>query len=236
MWVWTSTRTASRWPQPSPGRVSARLVGKVVHDVPKLLKVLAKVGTADQLHIVYEAGPTGFGLQRALAARGYMCEVIASSKTPRRAGDRIKTDARDSIQLAEYSRSGDLSAVWIPDPADEAIRDLSRAREDAVNSRTQARHQLKGFLLRHDVRYTGKTSWCGVHDRWLARLTAQQRQWLKRRQAVEPTIGHLKQDHRMDRCIRCCVQRVQYRLVDASDCPAGPRRPSFLCTEWSLGL
>jgi transposase len=94
----------------------------------------------------------------------------APSQIPRRPGDRVKTDARDSIQLAESSRAGQLSAVWIPDPEDEAIRDLSRAREDAVNSRVQARHQLKGFLLRHDVRYTGKTSWSLAYYRWLTTL------------------------------------------------------------------
>ncbi|MGP1693536.1 MAG: IS110 family transposase, partial [Giesbergeria sp.] len=147
-----------------------RLTGKVTHDVNKLLKVLAKVGNADQLHIVYEAGPTGFGLQRSLHSRGYLCEIIAPSQIPRRPGDRIKTDGRDCIQLAECSRAGQLSAVWIPDPEDEAIRDLSRARQDAVNSRVQARHQLKGFLLRHDVRYTGKTSWYGAYYRWLGTL------------------------------------------------------------------
>lgn len=103
--------------------------------------MLAKVGTIEQLHIVYEAGPTGFGLQRALKARGYICESIAPSQVPRRAGDRVKTDTRDSVQLAECSRAGQLSAVWIPDPDDEAIRDLSRARKDAVNSRVQAHHR-----------------------------------------------------------------------------------------------
>jgi transposase len=153
-----------------PGRASGRQIGKVAHDVSKLLKVLAKIGTTEQLHIVYEAGPTGFGLQRALKARGYVCEIIAPSQIPRRPGDRVKTDGRDSVQLAECSRAGQLSAIWIPDPGDEAIRDLSRAREDAVNSRVQARHQLKGFLLRHDVRYTGKTAWCGAYYRWLATL------------------------------------------------------------------
>ena len=153
-----------------PGRAPGRLIGKVTHDVNKLLKVLAKVGTAEQLHIVYEAGPTGFGLQRALKAKGYVCEIIAPSQSPRRPGERVKTDARDSVQLAECSRAGQLSAIWIPDPDDEAIRDLSRAREDAVNSRVQARHQLKGFLLRHDVRHTGKTSWCVAYYRWLATL------------------------------------------------------------------
>jgi transposase len=153
-----------------PGRAPARLIGKITHDVNKLLKVLAKIGTAEELHLVYEAGPTGFGLQRALKGRGYVCEIIAPSQIPRRPGDRVKTDGRDSVQLAECSRAGQLSAIWIPDPGDEAIRDLSRAREDAVNSRMQMRHQLKGFLLRHDVRYTGKTSWCGAYYRWLATL------------------------------------------------------------------
>ena len=137
-----------------PGRTPGRLISKVTHDVTKLVKVLVKIGTVEQLHIVYEAGPTGFGLQRALKEKGYVCEIIAPSQIPRRPGDRIKTDGRNSVQLAECSRAGQLSAVWIPDPDDEAICDLSRAREDAVNTRVQMRHQLKGFLLRHGVRYT----------------------------------------------------------------------------------
>lgn len=153
-----------------PGRCPGRLIGRTAHDVSKLLKVLNKVGAPEQLHIVYEAGPTGFGLQRALTARGYLCQVIAPSQIPRRAGDRVKTDSRDSIQLAECSRAGQLSSVWIPDPEDEAIRDLSRAREDAVATRTQLRQQLKSFLLRHDIRYSGKTAWCGAYYRWLGTL------------------------------------------------------------------
>ncbi|HEY1460256.1 MAG TPA: IS110 family transposase [Casimicrobiaceae bacterium] len=152
------------------GRAPARLVGSIAHDVGKLLKVLARYGEASQMQIVYEAGPTGYGLQRALAQRGYRCQVIAPSLVPKRAGDRVKTDNRDGLRLAELSRAGELRAVWIPDPADEAIRDLARAREDAVNARTQARHQLKGFLLRHDVRYSGKTSWCKTYYRWLGTL------------------------------------------------------------------
>ena len=122
------------------------------------------------MQVVYEAGPTGYGLQRELARRGYQCQVIAPSLIPKRAGDRVKTDGRDGLRLAELSRAGELRAVWIPDPADEAIRDLARAREDAVNARTQARQQLKGFLLRHDVRYAGKTSWSKTYYRWLATL------------------------------------------------------------------
>ena len=140
------------------GRAPGRVVGTIVHDVHKLLKVLARLGGSAQMHIVYEAGPTGYGLQRELAGRGYQCEVIAPSLIPQRAGDRVKTDRRDCLRLAELARAGELRAVWIPDPADEAIRDLARAREDAVNARTQARHQLKEFLLRRSVRYGGGKS------------------------------------------------------------------------------
>lgn len=151
-------------------RSPARLIGQLAHDVPKLLKALVRLGEPSQVHVVYEAGPTGYGLQRALQARGYQCEVIAPSLIPRRAGERIKTDSRDCVRLAELSRAGELRAVWIPDRADEAIRDLARAREDAVNSRTQVRHQLKAFLLRHGVRYEGKTAWSKGFYRWLGEL------------------------------------------------------------------
>ena len=153
------------------GHAPGRLIGTLSHNVPKLLKALAKLGEPAQVHVVYEAGPTGYGLQRALAAKGYACEVIAPSLIPKRAGDRIKTDRRDCVRLAECSRAGELRAVWVPDPADEAIRDLARAREDAVNSRIQARHQLKGFLLRHGVRYeAGKSSWTKTFYQWLGTL------------------------------------------------------------------
>jgi len=94
-----------------PCRAPGRLIGKVTHGVTKLLKALAKVRPTEQLHIVYEAGPTGFGLLRALRAKGYVCEIIAPSQIPRRPGDRVKTDGRDSVQLAECSRAGQLTAV-----------------------------------------------------------------------------------------------------------------------------
>lgn len=152
------------------GRAPARLVGSIAHDMGKLIKLLARYSEPGAVQVVYEAGPTGYGLQRALAQRGYLCQVIAPSLIPKRAGDRVKTDRRDSLRLAELSRAGELRAIWIPDPADEAIRDLARAREDAVNARTQVRQQLKGFLLRHDVRYVGKTAWSKTYHRWLATL------------------------------------------------------------------
>jgi transposase len=151
-------------------RAPARQIGRMAHDVNKLLKALGKVGAPGEVHVVYEAGPTGYGLQRALAAKGYACEVIAPSLIPKRPGDRIKTDRRDSLNLALGSRNGDLHAVWVPDPRDEAIRDISRAREDAINERTQTRLRLRGFLLRHGVRYPGKTAWTKSFHNWLRTL------------------------------------------------------------------
>ena len=120
-------------------------MGRIAHDVPKLLKVLKRYGDSQQVHVVYEAGPTGYGLQRALAKGGYRCQVIAPSLIPKRAGDRVKTDRRDGLRLAELARAGELRVVWVPDPADEAIRDVARAREDAVKARMQARQQLKAL-------------------------------------------------------------------------------------------
>lgn len=153
-----------------PGRDPGRVVGKVPHDLQRLLKVLGKIGSPDELHLVYEAGPTGFGLQRSLAGLGYFCEIIAPSKMPRRAGDRIKTDGRDAITLSQASRAGELSSVFVPDPEDEAMRDLSRAREDAVKACTRARQQLAAFTLRHDLRFPGKRPGSKAYYRWLGSL------------------------------------------------------------------
>ncbi len=151
-------------------RAAGRQTGRMAHDVNKVLKALGKVGAPGEIHVVYEAGPTGYGLQRALAAKGYACEVIAPSLIPKRAGDRVKTDRRDSVRLAELSRAGELRAVWIPDARHEAIRDLSRAREDAVSARSKARLQLRAFLLRYGIRYPGKTAWTKSFHHWLTTL------------------------------------------------------------------
>jgi transposase len=152
------------------GRAPARVLGKIAHDVPKLVKLLGRYGDPTRVQVVYEAGPLGYGLHRALSNRGYVCQVIAPSLIPKRPGDRVKTDRRDCVRLAELARAGELRAVWVPDPADEAVRDVTRAREDALDARTQARHQLKSFLLRHEVRYPRRTSWTKTFYRWLATL------------------------------------------------------------------
>lgn len=125
---------------------------------------------SNQLAFVYEAGPCGYWLYRYLSRRGFACWVVSPTMIPRRAGDRVKTDRRDAIQLARLMRSGDLTPVYVPEIEDEAIRDLSRAREAARDDLNSARHRLKSFLLRHDVRYDGRANWGGPHLRWLATL------------------------------------------------------------------
>ncbi len=200
-----------------PGRLPGRVVGTIAHDVPKLLKQLTKLGGPARVHVVYEAGPTGYGLQRALADKDYECEVIAPSKMPRRPGDRIKTDRRDCVQLAECSRAGQLHAIWIPEPEDEAIRDLARAREDAVNSRTRMRQQLKGFLLRHDQRFSGKSSWTKTFYRWLGTLnfghSAAQTAFTEYWQAVQSADERVQ---RLDQALRDAVRGWRFEPVVAA--------------------
>lgn len=148
-----------------------RHLGSLPGSFGPLDKLLRRLRSAGQrLHIVYEAGPCGFALQRHLAAQGLHCEVVAPSSIPKRAGDRIKTDRRDALLLARLSRAGELRAVRVPDAADEALRDLVRAREDAVREQRNARHRLKALLLRNAIAYSGKSSWTAAHLRWLAAL------------------------------------------------------------------
>jgi transposase len=156
------------------GRESGRVVGAMPYDVKALMKVLDKLGPRPMVRCCYEAGPTGYGLARALKDAGWTCEVIAPSLVPKKSGERIKTDRRDAVKLAQNYRSGDLTPVVIPDPECEAIRDLVRARDDAKKAERVARHQLSKFLLRQDRRFPGKTSWTPAHLAWIAKQTFSQ--------------------------------------------------------------
>jgi len=174
------------------GRESPRFIGTVGPDLGQLLKALKSLGRPETMLVVYEAGPCGYGLARQLRSRGYTCEVVAAGKIARRPGERIKTDRRDALTLARLARSGDLVRVMVPDERDEAMRDLSRAREDAVRARLKARQQLKALLLRHGHRYGGKSSWTLAHERYLAAVSfahpAQDIAFAEYRQAVRE--GH----------------------------------------------
>jgi transposase len=129
-------------------RGEVREQGKIAN-IPAALTTLAGklARTGAALRFCYEAGPCGYGIERQLTAAGHGCVVVAPSLIPRKPGERIKTDRRDAIDLAKLHRAGELTPVWVPDPAHEAIRDLVRARLAAVRTLRQARQQLSGFLL-----------------------------------------------------------------------------------------
>jgi len=137
-------------------------------DIDNLLRKMPS--KAKYLVFVYEAGPCGYWLYRYLTKKGHVCWVVAPSLIPKKAGDRVKTDRRDAVQLARLMRSGDLTPVYVPTVEDEAIRDLSRAREDALRDLKSAKFRLKAFLLRHDIRYTGRATWGPAHLRWLSEV------------------------------------------------------------------
>ena len=126
----------------------------------------------DQLICAYEAGACGYALQRQLEKLDVRCQVVAPSLVPRKPGERIKTDRRDARKLAEYLQGGHLTEVHAPTPAQEAARDLCRAREDAQQDRMRSRHRLSKFLLRRGIPYAaGRKHWTGAHRAWLQKLT-----------------------------------------------------------------
>ena len=124
---------------------------------------------AGPVAVVYEAGPTGFGLYRSLAAAGIRCVVAGPSKLQRPSGDRVKTDARDAVHLARLLRLGEITSVAVPTVDQEAARDLVRAREDCRGDLMRARHRLSKLLLRQGIVYSGGQAWTGAHDAWLRR-------------------------------------------------------------------
>ncbi len=136
--------------------------------IKKLVERLAKGGRS--LSFCYEAGPCGYGLYRQLIALGHECVVVAPSLIPMKPGDRVKTDRRDAVMLAKLHRAGELTAVWVPDDAHEAMRDLIRARSTAVRVLVKARQHLQGFLLRHGRIYAGKKGWTLAYRRWLTTI------------------------------------------------------------------
>ena len=123
--------------------------GSIANDPAAIRKLMTRLGGPDvQLRVAYEAGPTGYGVHRQLNSIGIECMVVARSLIPKRPGDKIKTDRRDALKLARLLRSGDLTSVWVPDEAHEALRNLVRARADAKVDQLRAKHRLSKFLLR----------------------------------------------------------------------------------------
>ena len=153
---------------PGDPRSAVSYYGSIPYSREALRRLCKKLsGDGVRLHFCYEAGPFGYGLQRLLEGWGHVCEVIAPSLIPRRAGDRIKTDRRDALSLAALLRAGQLTAIWVPDADHEAVRSLVRLRALAVSDVVRAKQQILSFCLLHERCYEGKTPWTKTHRRWL---------------------------------------------------------------------
>jgi transposase len=146
-----------------------RFLGEMENTEAATIKLVKKLASRYRsLTFCYEAGPTGYELYRLIKRLGHDCIVAAPSLIPRKAGDRVKTNRRDALSLARLLRAGDLTAVWVPDPRHEAMRDLTRAREAGVEDLTAKRQQVSSLLLRLGRSYPGKRNWTRMHMKWLA--------------------------------------------------------------------
>lgn len=150
--------------------------GKIANDASAIRTLMRRLGGADvELRVAYEAGPTGYALHRQLAKMAIECMVVAPSLIPKQAGDKVKTDRRDALKLARLLRSGDLTPVWVPDEAHEALRNLVRARADAKADQLRAKHRLSKFLLRQGCQPSvGMKPWSQRHTQWLRQLQFEQ--------------------------------------------------------------
>ena len=138
--------------------------------IKKLIRQFESKYPSATLHFVYEAGPCGYWIYRLITSLGHCCYVVAPSLIPKKPGERVKTDKRDALKLAKLLKSEDLTPIYVPEPEDEAIRDLSRAREIAMKDLKDAKYQLKALLLRNNINYAGTANWSLKHLRWLTEL------------------------------------------------------------------
>ncbi len=206
------------------GRQAPRFIGTVVPSLASLRRALRGIDSTSRTLVVYEAGPCGYGLARRLNAEGYTCEVVAPAHIARSPiAQRVKTDRRDALLLARESRAGNLVPVILPDERDEALRDLSRTREDVLAARLRAHQQMKALLLRHGRTCPGRIAWSAAHERTLStiRLTypAQEIAFVEYRNAIKDAHERLE---RVTEALR--LQSSQWRmrpLVQALMCLRG---------------
>jgi transposase len=171
-----------------------RSLGTIPNRGESIRKMIKKLGPAEKLRACYEAGPTGYVVYWQLAELGIQCEVVAPTLVPVKAGDRVKTDRRDAEKLARCYRSGDLTAVWVPDEGSEALRDLVRAREAAKQDQMRARHRLSKFLLRSGQRPpTGVRPWTRPYLIWVAQLRFTQIAQESTRQDYLHEVEHMRE-------------------------------------------
>jgi transposase len=150
------------------GRGDPAYYGGIANNVEAIRKLVKKVtSNGESASFCYEAGPCGYDVYRQLIDLGQKCEVVALSLIPKKSGDRVKTDRRDATTLSRLYRAGELTPVWVPDKDQEAIRDLTRAREDMKVMERHAKQRLGAFLLRHGKRFPGRSKWTQVYFRWV---------------------------------------------------------------------
>lgn len=196
------------------GRGAPRSLGNIENTPEAIRKLMKKIGDNTDLEVCYEAGPTGYGLYRQLKKMGISCMVVAPSLIPKRQGDRVKTDRRDALRLAQLLRSGELTAVWVPGEEDEALRDLVRARQDAKEDLLRARHRLSKFLLRNGLcAPSGVRNWSTKHQLWLNTL-----KWEHRAQQITfQEYGH--QIDEIEARIKRLEQEMHVQATESSHAP-----------------
>lgn len=193
----------------------ARNYGKIKNNMNTLEKLIRRLHSKGpkELKFVYEAGPCGYGIFRHLTGLGFECVVVAPSMIPKRSGCRIKNDRRDALNLCRLFRAGELTPVHVPTPEDEAMRDLVRARDDAKSAEKKAKQKLKAFLLRHDLRYSGRSHWSQAHMNWLADLRMEHP---AQQIALQEYIDELKES--MQRVARL-TEQIRILLPDWNKAP-----------------
>ncbi len=166
------------------------------------------------LHFVYEAGPCGYWVYRLLTRLGQCCYIVAPSLIPKKPGVRIKTDKRDALMLTQLLKNGDLDPIYVPEPEDEAIRDLSRARERTMKDLNNAKYQLKALLLRNNIRYDGTANWSLKHLRWLTELILPHPcQQLVLQEAIQTVSERLNRLKRLDNELAHHIKQWRYYPV-----------------------
>lgn len=192
-----------------------RSVGVVPNSAESVSRLIKKLGKPEQLRVCYEAGPTGYVLYWQLTKLGVRCEVVAPTLIPVKPGDRVKTDRRDAEKLARCYRAGDLTAVWVPDAAHEALRDLVRAREAAKSDQLRARNRLSKFLLRQGRRAPeGTQAWTGKYLKWVKEQhfeqPAQEATLLDYLHEVEHAAERIQRlEHSIDRAIETVPEKMR---------------------------
>jgi transposase len=221
------------------GEVTA--LGVIPNNPESVAKLMRKLGPADMLRVCYEAGPTGYVLYWQLTQLGIHCDVVAPTLVPVKAGDRVKTDRRDAEKLARSYRSGDLTPVWVPDEAHEALRDLVRAREVAKQDQLRARHRLAQFLLRRGRKAPAKVkNWTDAHREWLEHVVrfehaAQEAVFLDYKAEVEHAqerIGRLEKQ--IDEAVERGSEKTRV-LVEGLQCLRGVAKMCAVTIASELG-